>query len=270
LKNLPEDRDLREICKRLKDDLPYYAASGISAKNQFADRYQTDFPNMSRQYYDACIAYYQKVIELEHDNYASYDRLASLHSAIGDEAQAKADYKIMLPILQKVATENNAAALVLLGDLYKTGLAKTRPPDENQAFEYYKKASELGNVYAYLRVANCFYKGNGVSKNIDEAFQWYQKSADIGIDDGEYMVGMLSYQGNSSNAPDFKRAFEYFSKAAEKGHIMAQIGLGSLFFTGKAGKKDIEQSYFWFKRAADSGNIEAGRIVQMFKSEGMI
>ena len=52
---------------------------------------------------------------------------------------------------------------------------------------------------------------------------------------------------------DMKRAFEYFAKAADKGHAKAQYNLGVLYDRGEGTAQNYEQAFEWYSRAAEQG-----------------
>jgi len=266
----PSDSTLKAICERLKNDLPYFTASGIGAKQRFAERYAADFPDLSRQHYDACIAWHQKMAEVEPDNFATYERLAALFAAAGDEGQARNNLQKMLPLLKAAAEQGNTSAVFLLGDLLASKNDLLGVSDATSAFDCYQKAAEVGYVFAFTRLANCYLEGIGTDPDTRLAFNWYQKAADVGIAEGQFMVGYFIQEGLTGNPPDPQQAFEHFSKAAEQGHVKAQLYLGLMFLMGEAVEKDMAQGYFWFKRAADSGQSEAAQIARMMEEQGII
>lgn len=65
-------------------------------------------------------------------------------------------------------------SLVLAGD----NLYKSQKYDE--AFKFYLRAAETGNMKAQLNTAAMYYEGKGIEKNIEEALDWYQKASDQG------------------------------------------------------------------------------------------
>ena len=42
------------------------------------------------------------------------------------------------------------------------------------------KAAKLGDKYSQYNLANCCYKGEGVSRNLKRAVMWYRKAAEQG------------------------------------------------------------------------------------------
>ncbi len=54
-------------------------------------------------------------------------------------------------------------------------------------------------------------------------------------------------------ARDYPSAVQWWTKAAEKGHVRAQNGLGVLYRDGDLGKPDATRAAEWFRRAAENG-----------------
>ena len=56
---------------------------------------------------------------------------------------------------------------------------------------------------------------------------------------------------------DYKKAAEYYRRAAEQGHAQAQYNLGMLYRIGFGVTQDREQAIEWWRRSAEQGNAEA-------------
>ena len=52
--------------------------------------------------------------------------------------------------------------------------------NQERAFDYYKKAAELGNARAIFNIGSHYHRGQFVEKNIDTAIEYYVKSAELG------------------------------------------------------------------------------------------
>ena len=74
-------------------------------------------------------------------------------------------------------------------------------------------------------------------QNMIAAEEWFQKGND-------YYLG-------ENEAQDFALAFEWFGKAAERGHLEAQYYLGSMYYDGSGVSKDDEKAIEWYQKAAD-------------------
>lgn len=55
---------------------------------------------------------------------------------------------------------------------------------------------------------------------------------------------------------NFERGIAYLTRAAEQGHAPAQIYLGNLNYLGWGIPEDIEKAFFWYLKAAETGDAE--------------
>jgi len=101
-----------------------------------------------------------------------------------------------------------------------------------------------------------YYKGDGVGKDFRKAAEWFEKAAAKGHAGAQYNLGILSYLGQGG-PQDFATAAKWFNRAAEAGHAAAQYNLGFMYYEGKGVKKDDLQAYTWIDRAANQGHKKA-------------
>ena len=114
----------------------------------------------------------------------------------------------------------------------------------------YKKAAERGDVRAQWNLANCYYLGNGVARNLEQAVYWYQKAAEQNMDMAQNDLGICYYFGYGTSV-DYKRAFGWFVKAAESGFAAAQYNLGVCYHNGDGVNQDVMQAIYWYRKAAE-------------------
>jgi TPR repeat protein len=55
------------------------------------------------------------------------------------------------------------------------------------------------------------------------------------------------------NDGNYTQAIQWFRKAAEQGHAMAQYNLGNRYYKGEGVTKDYIQAAQWFRKAAEQG-----------------
>src|SRR6266480_6980546 len=60
-----------------------------------------------------------------------------------------------------------------------------------------------------------------------------------------------------NNKKDLEKAFYWYKKAADKGHINAQYVLASLYKNGEGTEKNLKKAFKWYLKAAESGNYDA-------------
>ena len=80
------------------------------------------------------------------------------------------------------------------------------------------------------------------------------------IQDLNSTVKMLAHTALNSDPPDYKFAFINFKNAAENGNdAEAQYNLATLYATGKGVDKDLLSAAFWFNKAEEQGDAQAGK-----------
>ena len=67
---------------------------------------------------------------------------------------------------------------------------------------------------------------------------------------------------------NYSEAVNYYSQAAEKGHVSAQQDLGYCYGTGKGVQVDYTEAFKWYKRSAEQGNKYAQSNLALYYSEG--
>jgi hypothetical protein len=93
--------------------------------------------------------------------------------------------------------------------------------------------------------------------------------ADRGEAEAQYALGQR-YSGLSGDRLDLQQAFAYTRKAAEQGHLRAQVDLGFIYYNGNARvPKDLAASYQWFRKAADAGAVRAQCMLGDFHRQGL-
>lgn len=103
-----------------------------------------------------------------------------------------------------------------------------------------------------------FYKGIGVDKDFKKAVQWFKRAAKKGHSGAQYNLGIMSYLGQGV-PQDYAQAAFWFQKAGENDHAAAQYNLGFLYYEGKGVVKDDLQAFMWIDRSANLGDEKAVR-----------
>jgi localization factor PodJL len=85
------------------------------------------------------------------------------------------------------------------------------------------------------------------------ARQWYEKAAQQGHAVAEFRLASLYEKGRGGVSKDIERAKELYQRAAEKGNIRAMHNLGVLAAEGSDGKSNYTSAALWFSKAAGYG-----------------
>lgn len=164
------------------------------------------------------------------------------------------DYKNAFDYYKKAADLGHTGAQVGLGVLYEDGHGVSK--DLKQAFKWYKKAAEKGNLYGQYDLALCYRYGKGVDINYNDAFKWFSKSAEQGYYYAQNSLGNCYHNGQGT-AKDYAKAFYWYQKSAEQGYSFAQYNLGDCYCDGIGVKKDLNAAATWYLKAANQGHNKA-------------
>ncbi len=90
------------------------------------------------------------------------------------------------------------------------------------------------------------------SENYQTAIYWLEQSAKNGLNEAQYTLGVLFYEGKYTEK-NYKKAVYWFEKAAKKGYPKAQYFLGSLYCYGEGVLKDLYKAAKWLRKANEQG-----------------
>lgn len=135
-------------------------------------------------------------------------------------------------------------------------------------FEEYLKAAENGDAEAQVKVADCYYEGDGVEQDYPKAVEWYTKAAEQGNAEAQSMVGKCYFEGVGVEQ-DYDIAFEWTSKSAEQDNYIAQYNLGVAYANGNGVVQDYNIAFQWFTKSAKSDNPRAYNMLGLYFSNGL-
>lgn len=175
----------------------------------------------------------------------------------GCKEEAQVDYsKMSIPQLEAKA-ETDLQAQLILADYYASG--EKSDIDLTRAQSYWEKAAALGSSEAQYNLGELLYFGSTqdrVRTNPKAALDWYTQAAEQGHVDAMYKVGMLYEKGRGLKR-DFHQAFTWYEQAAKQGHSDAQYALALLYQRGRGVRQDYELAINWYVQAAFNGQPEA-------------
>lgn len=135
---------------------------------------------------------------------------------------------------------------------------------KSQLLELTEFAARSGVLQAMTAMAMGFRLGWwGLDQNDEKAFQWYTKAAEKGESVAMYCLGQM-YEEGEGVAKDFLKSMAWYSRAAEAGHITGMVKLGWAYYK----TEDFENALKWFHKAAEQGNSDAMRMLGVLYSEG--
>ncbi|KAF4141632.1 Sel1 repeat [Phytophthora infestans] len=201
---------------------------------------------------------------------------------------------------QKLRADNgDVEAMAAMGDLYYWG-AHGVPRDHTQAYNYFNRAAEAGNVNAQSAVAGMLLKGEGTAQDNVTAIEWYEKASEKNHTRALNGLGFVHFHGSGGvlenktlalelferaafnkedgdsifnagychakglgTSVNISRAMEFYHMAArEFGHFDAIFEMGRILLTGESGvvPRNSERAVEYLKAACDGG--QWGRVVR--------
>ena len=110
----------------------------------------------------------------------------------------------------------------------------------------------------------CYANGRGVIQNDEKAVEWYQKAAEQEHAIAQYDLSWM-YQHGRGVSPNSSEAFKWCRKAAEQGYADAQNTLGWRFqYVRGVNVQNYVEAIRWYRKAAEQGHADAqGRLSEL-------
>lgn len=94
------------------------------------------------------------------------------------------------------------------------------------------------------------------SSTAAQSYLQWMKEAEKGNHEKQYLVGFAFLQGAGGAEKNYKKAFEWFSKAAKNGNSEACVSLGDMYNYGFSVRENDIRAGRWYLKASDMGNTE--------------
>ena len=140
----------------------------------------------------------------------------------------------------------------------KKAVAESKSESEKQklALLYDQSSKELTATELFEKGQDYAWGYKGESINYKKAFYWYQKAAEKGDAPAQYNLGVLYLEGEGVPKSD-KKAVYWTQKSADQGDVSAQYNLGLMYYDGKGVPQDYKKAEYWYQKAADLGYASA-------------
>ena len=127
-----------------------------------------------------------------------------------------------------------------------------------KAVYYLMKQAEMSDkqlsVEAEGKLGRIYYDGRYVPKDYKKAFYWYSRSAEKSYFNSEYMLGEMYYYGQGVSR-DYEKAIYWYNKVAIKGLHFAQLKIAKMYELGQGVPKDYIRAYAWYTILSNRSNI---------------
>ena len=155
--------------------------------------------------------------------------------------------------LRRAADAGDVGAMNELGICYEFGMGGVGV-DAAEGAHWYTRAVEasIPPAEAYCNLANCYYRGYGVLKNLSEAARLWRIAAEMGDPDAQYRLGLCLEVGKGVPYNPVE-AFKWHKRAADAGLALAQVEVGKSLLAGLGVPEDKAAGVAYFRRSADQG-----------------
>ena len=146
----------------------------------------------------------------------------------------------------------------------KRGLQAYRSRDFYRAKKLLWPLARNGNAKAQNKVGNLYYYGRaGLNKNYRKAYEWFLRAAKQGLAEAQFSVGIMYSLGRGASRDD-RLAEKWFLKSANQNNSYAQAALGILY----EGKKNYPEALKWYIKSAKNKNTTAYYKIGYFYEKG--
>ncbi len=113
------------------------------------------------------------------------------------------------------------------------------------------KLAKLHNAEAIHELGDLYFNGIEFDQDFKKAFDYYFRAAELGYAISQYKLGLMYADG--INIPmDGKKAVRYYLLAAEQNLPQAQYDVACIFREGKLIKHDFTKAFFWYQKSAEA------------------
>ncbi|MBM3894175.1 sel1 repeat family protein [Candidatus Dependentiae bacterium] len=127
---------------------------------------------------------------------------------------------------------------------------------ENDSEEVLSEEVEVKDVDLLYSLGMQFFTGSGCDKSLEQAYEYFMKAAQEGHLLAQLQVARMLERGLGVQR-DAKEAFSWTLQAAEKGLRIAQENVATSYLTGIGVTKDEKAAAYWYEQAAQNGSIIA-------------
>lgn len=159
------------------------------------------------QKYDLALSSYQEAAQ--NGSVSAYYYMAILY---GQGLGVERDVKKCFELIEKAADGGFAPALTHMAVVYTNGI-EGFSVDQKKAFDYAKRAADLGDIKGQMLVSTFYSEGKGVEKDINKSIFYVEKAVKSGALNMIHILGLLYMEQG-----DIAKAYACFEKGAAGGN----------------------------------------------------
>ncbi len=131
----------------------------------------------------------------------------------------------------------------------RSGIEAWGRGDYAAALGQWRPLAARGNADAMFNIGQAYRLGRGMPIDLGQAEDWYTRAAQLGHVDAQTQLGMMLFQNGYPRA-----AVSWLKRAADKGDARAQLLYGTALYNGDGvAKRDVLLAYSYVAKAAAQG-----------------
>ncbi|MDD4837452.1 MAG: tetratricopeptide repeat protein, partial [Dethiosulfovibrio sp.] len=158
-------------------------------------------------------------------------------------------------LLLPEAKKGVALAQSTLGYLYDQGKGVSQ--DKGEALKWYSAAAKQGHAGAQYNLGLMYRDGEGIGVDRPQAIHWITKAAKQDHETAQLTLGLLLLRDSRDDPKKAPQAAQWLQKAAEKDNPSACYNLGRMYLLGEGVDQDRERAKELLQKAAESGHVYA-------------
>ena len=126
------------------------------------------------------------------------------------------------------------------------------------------RGAKDGHMESQVFVGNIYLTGSDtITQDFHEAIKWLNESIKQGSVVGHYLLGISYYY-----ISNYSESLNEFLIASEKGYFPADYQIGKLYYYGTGVERNIDKAYQYFLKAKEQGHMFSSRQVAVILMSG--
>jgi len=171
--------------------------------------------------------------------------------------------ELALKLTREAAQKNFPRAIHNLAVFYSGGIVINQ--NDKEAIKLYEKASRLGMVLSDLELAKRYINGIGLEQDINKAINIYEDAATNGSDLAKILLATVYVDGTEKK---YEEARNLFFEVTKHNYSLAYSGMGYINQFGLGVDIDANESFKWYKIAAENNHLAAIVKIAYFYDQG--
>ncbi len=168
----------------------------------------------------------------------------------GDLEPVLMQSKDLLELCLEGRKERDPRALYSYTVREELGWGVSRVTYEYTLFDNYMKVARMGNAAAMAEVGERFFRGRGTARDDAKALDWLTRGTEQ--PKALFRLGYM-YQNGLGVSVDLEKAFDFYQRSSDKGHVIAKSNLASMYYNGEYVEKDPAMAVSLWKDSTDAG-----------------